>query len=233
MVSKLGKSSGGAGKRPPLSEFGQVKKRRPFTVFLVLDDQKVRVPLADALRNEKLEVHDYMTAMEFYRDYREKLPGVLMCDLRLRGMTGQELQTKLLSEKFDLPIIHFCGHADAPQAIEAMNEGAFEFIMKPTSAEVLLEAVGRAYASYYDVDWDFFGDDISEIQPSLNRLTGREREVLDRIVDGESSREIGERLDISAKTVEAHRARINDKMRADDLPHLIRMMFIYRDEHGG
>ena len=92
------------------------------------------------------------------------------------------------------------------------------------------EAVARAYASYYGVDWDFVGEDLDDIEKSLSRITGREREVLDLVVEGLSSREIGARLGVSTKTVEAHRARINDKMRSDDLPHLIRMMLVYNEE---
>ncbi len=230
MATKSAKAPASSAKKLAQSEFSQPKKRKPFTVFLVMDDAGTRETLAAALKQEKLIVHDYMTAMEFYRDYREKVAGVLITDLRLRGMSAQELQEKLLKEKFDLPIMHLAGHADAPSAIVSMKEGALEFIMKPTSPEKLLAAVSRAYASYYDVDWDFVGDDFDDIESSLARLTVREREVLDRIADGESSREIGSQLDISTKTVEAHRARINDKMRADDLPHLIRMMFIYQED---
>ncbi len=232
MAAKSVKSARSVPKKMPQSEFANPKKRQPFAIFLVMDDMAIRTPLAEALREEKLIVHDYMTAMEFYRDYRDKVPGVLISDLRLRGMSAQELQKKLTSEKFDLPIIHMAGHADAPAAIEAMKEGALEFVMKPTSAERLLAAVSRAYASYYDVDWDFTGDDLDEIESSIARLTEREKEVLGRIADGESSREIGTQLGISTKTVEAHRARINDKMRADDLPHLIRMVFILKEEQG-
>lgn len=231
MVTKSAKSRRSAERKSPQSEFATPRKRKPFTVFLVIDDAAIREPLAESLRKEKIAVRDYMTAMEFYRDYREKAPGVLISDLRLRGMTGQDLQDKLIAEKFDLPIIHIAGHADAPAAIEAMKRGALEFVMKPISPERLLAAVGRAYSSYYDVDWDYCGDDIEEIEESIGRLTDREREVLDRIADGESSREIGSELGISTKTVEAHRARINDKMRADDLPHLIRMVFIMQEEH--
>lgn len=229
MAAKSSKTTRSVPKKAQASEFENPKKRQPFAVFLVMDDMAVRTPLADALREQKLIVHDYMTAMEFYRDYRDKTPGVLITDLRLRGMSAQELQAKLTEEKFDLPIINMAGHADAPAAIEAMKEGALEFVMKPTSPERLLAAVSRAYASHYDVDWDFLGDDFDKIESSINRLTSRESEVLERIADGESSREIGAQLGISTKTVEAHRARINDKMRADDLPHLIRMVFILRE----
>jgi two-component system response regulator FixJ len=213
------------------SEFSQPKKRRPFTVFLIVDDQTVRESLVEVLKAQKIEVQDYMTAMEFYRDYREAKPGVLITEIQLRGMTGLELLEKLSSEKQDLLVAFISGHADAPAAIQGMQAGAIDFLTKPVQSESLMAVVARAYATYYDVDWDFVGEDLDDIEKSINRITGREREVLDLVVEGLSSPEIAERLGISTKTVEAHRARINDKMRSDDLPHLIRMMLVYNEDH--
>jgi FixJ family two-component response regulator len=220
-------------KAPPLTEFEQPKKRKPFTVFLVEDDQEVRATLVEALKTLKLDVRDYMTAMEFYRDYRERTPGVLVLDLRLPGMTGLELQEKLAADKFDLPIVMISGHADVPMAVRAMKNGAFDFLCKPLRIDDLIAGVGRAYAYFYDVEDDRFTDDLEETEESINRLTSRERQVLDMVVDGLSSREIAEELDVSTKTVEAHRARINDKMRAENVAHLIRMSFAYREEQNG
>lgn len=215
------------------SEFSQPKKRRPFTVFLIVDDRAMRESLAEILKNQKIDVQDYMTAMEFYRDYRERKPGVVIADLNLRGMSGRELFDKVNVEFPELPVMFLAGHADAPTAIQGMKAGAADFLVKPVSAESLLAAAARGYAWYYDTDWDFVGEDLDQIDDSLARVTDREREVLDLIVDGLSSREIGTRLDVSTKTVEAHRARINDKMRAIDLPHLVRMMLAHADSQSG
>ncbi len=218
-------------KAPPLTEFQQPKKRKPFTVFLVEDDQAVRASLVEALAEFKITVRDYMTAMEFYRDFREPVPGVLILDLRLPGMTGSELQEKLIEDGFELPIVMISGHADVPTAVKAMKNGAFDFLCKPIKVEQLVAAIARAYAFYYEVDVDVFDDELEETEDSISRLTGREREVLDHVVDGLSSREIANELGVSTKTVEAHRARINDKMRADNVSHLIRMCFAYNEEH--
>ncbi|MBL8818847.1 MAG: helix-turn-helix domain-containing protein [Planctomyces sp.] len=98
-----------------------------------------------------------------------------------------------------------------------------DFLLKPVTAENLIGLVARAYAQYYDVDWDFVGEDVDAIERGLKRLTAREREILEFLAEGYSSREIGSQLGVSPKTVEAHRARINDKMRSDDLAHLVRM----------
>lgn len=211
------------------SEFSQPKKRKPFTVFLIVDDQAMRQTLADILKSEKIDVQDYMTAMEFYRDYRESKPGVVISELNLRGMTGIELVEKLTADKRDVLFALLAGHADAPVAVKAMQENVLDFLLKPVHAESLLELVARAYAQYYDVDWDFVGEDLEYIEDSLSRITEREREVLDLLVEGYSSREIGSQLGVSTKTVEAHRARINDKMRSDDLAHLVRMVLASRD----
>lgn len=218
-------------KAPPMTEFEQPRKRKPFTVFLVEDDQAVRASLVEALAEFKITVRDYMTAMEFYRDYRESVPGVLILDLRLPGMTGSELQEKLTEDGFELPIVMISGHADVPMAVRAMKNGAFDFLQKPVRVEGLVAAIGRAYAYFYDVDAEVFEDELEETEDSINRLTGRERQVLDHVVDGLSSREIAQELGVSTKTVEAHRARINDKMRADNVSHLIRMCFAYNEEH--
>ena len=218
-------------KAPPMTEFEQPRKRKPFTVFLVEDDQAVRASLVEALAEFKITVRDYMTAMEFYRDYRESVPGVLILDLRLPGMTGSELQEKLTEDGFELPIVMISGHADVPMAVKAMKNGAFDFLCKPVKVEALVAAIARAYAYFYDVDADVFEEELEETEDSINRLTGRERQVLDHVVDGLSSREIAQELGVSTKTVEAHRARINDKMRADNVSHLIRMCFAYNEEH--
>jgi RNA polymerase sigma factor (sigma-70 family) len=228
MIQKRGRISRRrkAKKSPPPTEFESPRKRRDFTVFLVEDDQSIRASLKEALEEEKLKVNDYMTAMEFYRDFREVVPGVLILDIRLPGMSGIELQEKLAEEDFPLPIVMISGHADVPMAVRAMKNGAYDFLCKPVKVDDLVGAVSRAYHYYYDVDVDM-DDELDETEDSLNRLTNREREVLDHVVDGLSSREIADELGVSTKTVEAHRARINDKMRADNVAHLIRMCFNY------
>ncbi|MCR9202611.1 MAG: response regulator [Planctomycetaceae bacterium] len=224
MLQKRGRITRRKKKAPPPTEFSNPKKRKDFAVFLVEDDQAIRASMKEALEDEKVEVHDYMTAMEFYRDYRELRPGVLILDIRLPGMSGIDLQEKLAEEDFPLPIVMISGHADVPMAVRAMKNGAFDFMCKPVKVDDLVEAVERSYNFYYDIDIDLT-DELDETEDSLNRLTSREREVLDHVVDGLSSREIADTLAVSTKTVEAHRARINDKMRADNVAHLIRMCF--------
>lgn len=230
MAKKAGKSAEPKSRPSNVSEFSQPKKRKPFSVFLVVDDRTIRETLAASLKEQQIEVHDYMTAMEFYRDYRVPVPGLLLTEIHLRGMTGLELQEKLAADKSDLMIALIAGHAEAPTAVRAMQSGVVDFLPKPIKVESLIELVARAYAMYYDVDWDFVGEDLDDVERNINRITGREREVLDLVVQGLSSREISLKLDISVKTVEAHRAHINDKMRANDLAHLVRMVMAYQED---
>jgi len=208
------------------TEFDKIDGRREFTVFLVEDDETIRASLKEALEEEKLVVRDYMTAMEFYRDFREVTPRVLVLDIRLPGMSGIDLQEKLVTEQFPLPIVMISGHAEVPMAVKAMQNGASDFLCKPLTPDELLGAVSRAYHYYYNVDLDLNAE-LDATEDSLNRLTSREREVLGFVVDGISSRRIADELGVSTKTVEAYRARINDKMRADSVAHLIRMCFNY------
>ena len=230
MAKKASKTTESKQKLSSVSEFTQLKKRKPFSVFLVIDDRNTRETLAAALRGLQIDVHDYMTAMEFYRDYRNPDHGLLLPEVHLRGMSGLELQEKLAADKNDLMIALIAGHAEAPTAVKAMQAGVIDFLPKPIQVDSLVDLVGRAYAMYYDVDWDFVGEDLDDIERNINRITGREREILDLVVLGLSSREIGLKLDISVKTVEAHRAHINDKMRANNLAHLVRMVMAYQED---
>ena len=137
------------------SEFSQPKKRRAFTVFLVVDDRTVRDSLLSTLREQQVDVQDYMTAMEFYRDYRKQVPGVLISEINLRGMTGLELFQRLTAEKTDLMVAFIAGYAESPLAVQAMKAGAIDFLVRPVQEESLMASVSRAYAMFYDVDWDF------------------------------------------------------------------------------
>ncbi|MFN9720473.1 MAG: response regulator transcription factor [Planctomycetota bacterium] len=211
------------------SEFSQPKKRRPFTVFLIIDDRSVRESLAAALKGARIDVRDYMTAMEFCRDFREDLPGVVFAEVNLRGMSGLELANKLQAEKKNVPVTALTGHAEVPDVIRAMQDNVLDFLLKPVHPERLIQLVARAYAYYYDVDWDFVGEDLDSIQAGLNLISAREHEVLDLLVEGYSSREIASQIGVSTKTVEAHRARINDKLRSEDLAHLVRMVMASRE----
>ena len=138
MAKKAGKTTEPKPRPSNVSEFSQPKKRKPFSVFLVIDERTIRETLATSLKEQQIEVHDYMTAMEFYRDYRVPVPGLLLTEIHLRGMTGLELQEKLAADKSDLMIALIAGHAEAPTAVKAMQSGVVDFLPKPIKVESLI-----------------------------------------------------------------------------------------------
>jgi two-component system response regulator FixJ len=135
-------------------------------------------------------------------------------------MSGLDLQRELRRQGHEIPVIVLTGHASVPLVVEAMKQGATEFLQKPVDDDVLLEAIRRSLAS--DVQRHADLDKNREVRKRIAKLTAREREVLQRVVAGLSSKEIAARLSVSFKTVEAHRARIMRKMEAGSVAHLVR-----------
>lgn len=215
------------------AEFEQPPKRRPFTIFLIMDDPAARAELVKALTPIGLPVHEYMTGREFILDYRNAIPGVVIAEYRLRDMFATELQSRLEANKASLPMVLMISPADSGEGVKAMRYQSMDFVLKSTADQSLSKAVWRAYSQWYDVDWDFVAINLDQVDECLSRLTDREQQVLKLMAEGMSSREIGRKLKVSIKTVEAHRARINDKMRADDLADLARMMCAYDEDAEG
>ena len=139
MAKKASQTKEPKPKLSSVSEFTQPKKRKPFSVFLVIDDRNTRETVAATQKELQIEVHDYMTAMEFYRDYRNPVPGLLLTEIHLRGMSGLELQDKLAADKNDLMIALIAGHAEAPTAVKAMQAGVVDFLPKPIQVDALVE----------------------------------------------------------------------------------------------
>ena len=225
-----GKTTAKKSMAKPVAEFEQHKKRRPFSIFLIMDDTVARAELVKALSALRLPTHEYMTAREFMLDYRENVPGVVITEYRLRDMLATDLQSKLQAAKRDIPIVLMISPADSGEGVKAMRHHGMDFVVKSTAEQTLSSAVWRAYAQWYDVDWDFVAIDLDDVDSCRSRLTDREKQVLKLMGEGLSSREIGRKLKVSVKTIEAHRARINDKMRADDLADMARMLCAYYED---
>ena len=181
-------------------------------IFLIVDDDGQRKQIAGNLTKAGFTVHLYFTAREFLLDSVEKKGGLVIAGFRLREMNGVELVARLEADKAGLPVILLSGHADVPKLIKAEIS---EFIVHPFDLESLQEAINRV------VKGDVFTD--SELTEAFKRLTNRELEIVNAICSGQSSREIAAELGISTKTVEAHRSRIMDKTRANDVGDLVRM----------
>lgn len=224
------KATSGKSRRAPakrLPEFLQVAKRRPFAVFLVVDDQEARAALAGSLRKHKLDVREYMTGREFLIDYRKPAVGILLADIRLRGMTWEKLLSESQTKRIALPIVFIAGHADSPAAVRAVRSGAFDFVTRPGTDSEILPVLMRAYSAHYDVDPEAGTEELDAAIQGVARISKREHQVLRLVCEGHSSREIAADLGISNKTVEAHRARINARLRTRTVSQILRVYLAF------
>lgn len=191
------------------------------TVFIVDDDEAVRESLVAILEAQGFSAVAFASAEAFLLGYVPAPVGCALIDLRMPGMDGLTLLEHLRAKGLQLPVVVVTGHGDVPQAVRAMKAGALDFIEKPYTTAVLLDAVRRGLdaaraGSLGQVDH-------SEARARLDSLTARERDVLRQLVIGNPNKIIAFHLDISPRTVEIHRANVMKKMGAENLSHLVRM----------
>ncbi|MGD2084426.1 MAG: response regulator [Chromatiales bacterium] len=190
-------------------------------VFVVEDDPAVRGALCALFRSVGLDVAPYSSAEGFLNDLEPDISGCLILDVRLRGMSGLELQQRLAQDTVCLPTIIISGHADVPMAVRAMKAGAAEFFEKPINEQRLLERVQgclrEAVAAHERAK------KVASIRERLETLTAREREVFELVVDGKSSSAIAALLRISRKTVDVHRSNIMTKLGVRTVADLVRI----------
>lgn len=192
------------------------------TVFVVDDDDAMRESLTWLIESVGLKVATYASADDFLQAYYPGRPGCLLLDVRMPGMSGLELQGHLQQQQVTVPVIMITGHGDVPMAVRAMKAGAIDFIEKPFNDEQLLESIRNALA----ID-DTRRDEQAfkaEVASRLAQLTPRESEVMNMVTAGKSNKEIANTLGVSAKTVEAHRAKVMEKMEAGSLAELVRLV---------
>jgi FixJ family two-component response regulator len=191
------------------------------TVYVVDDDEGVRDSLQWLLEGKDYRVRCYDSAETFLSRYDPREVACLIVDIRMGGMTGLELQDRLLERKSPLPIVFITGHGDVPMAVTTMKKGAMDFIQKPFQEDALVSLVERML--------DQAKDAFTEHQHSASRdallakLTSREAQVLERIVAGRLNKQIADDLGISIKTVEAHRANIMEKLNANTVADLLKI----------
>lgn len=190
------------------------------TIFVIDDDEAVRDALEQLFLSVDLKVAAYASGKAFLEDYVSGVPGCLITDIRMPGMSGMELQQEIKSRAIDLPIIMITGHGDVETGIRAMKSGASDFIQKPFNDQKLLEIVNHAIEQ--NVEDVKRKQSLKDLQKRFDSLSEREREVLDLIVDGVPNKRIADKLGRSDKTVEFHRANIMKKMQAKTLAELIR-----------
>lgn len=191
----------------------------PATIFVVDDDAQLRATLSLLLESRGFNVHAYHSAEAFLSNYRPVRPGCIVLDVGMPGMNGLTLQNTLASRGVNLPIIFLTGEGDVPEAVEAIKGGALDFLRKPVSSDKLIKGIQAAIR--YDLERHQEDEKKEHALDCLKRLTRREREIMQLLVSGMSNKKIGQKLAISHRTVEVHRSRIMEKMKAGSLPELI------------
>ena len=196
------------------------------TVFIVDDDEAVRDSLSFLMRSVGLKTESFDSADSFLQAAPQQRAGCLLLDIRMPGMSGLELQGQLEGQGIHLPVIFISGHADVPMAVRALKAGAFDFVEKPFNDQLLLDCVQRAIEA--DRQQRQSDLQLDEWRTRLATLTPREREVMALVVEGAANKVISNTLGVSLKTVEAHRARVMEKLQADSLSQLVRMCVLLK-----
>lgn len=190
-------------------------------VYLVDDDPAVRHSLARLLDSAGFRNASFESAEQFLAHRDDLRRGCLLLDVRMPGMSGMELQSKLNGENVPLPVIILTGHADVPMAINALKSGAFDFIEKPFDDEALLARIREAVAADAAQRRDEAYRD--QCQRKIATLSPREREILDGLSEGKTVEQIAAHLGISPKTVYMHRSHLMSKTGTDSIASLVRL----------
>ena len=190
------------------------------TVFVVDDDVALRDGVANLLLSVGMNVESYGSTAEFLRTKRSNVPGCLLLDVRLPGMSGLEFQSELDKLGIRIPIVFMTGHADVPMGVQAMKAGAVEFLCKPFREQDLLDAIRTAIER--DRVQRTADASYSKIRTCYELLTPREQEVMAHVVSGLMNKQIAGKLGISDITVKVHRASVMRKMGARSVAELVR-----------
>lgn len=191
------------------------------TVYIVDDDPAVRTSLSDLLDSVGVNSVSFATAEGFLRARKAHMSGCLLLDVRLPGINGMEMQSRLSESGFSLPIIIMTAHGDMPMVRKALKSGAIEFLIKPFQDEELLEAVEQAFA--IDRARQRADKLMKSIQARFGTLTVREHQVMALVAIGLTNREIAEKLHLSVATVKLHRGQMMKKMETETLADLVKI----------
>ena len=192
-------------------------------VFVVDDDAQTRDALKNLMRSVGLHVEVFASAQDFLRSKRPDVPACLVLDVRLRGLSGLDLQKRMAEAKIEVPIIFITGYGDIPMTVQAMKAGAVEFLTKPFRNQELLDAIQQA------LERDRTSRDQrtknEELHTRYDSLTPREREVMTLVVAGLLNKQIAGELGTSETTVKNHRHQLMEKMGADSVAELVKMAY--------
>jgi FixJ family two-component response regulator len=194
---------------------------KPVAIYIVDSDPRALDTQVAFLKAAEYDTVPCGSAEQFLKLYDPERKACVVLELQLPGMSGSELQGYLASNGLDIPIVILTAHGDVPIAVQTLLAGAVDFIEKPASESRLLEAIGTASELIFDREPTRLSQKI--IAQRLRSLTDREREVLDHLLKGKLNKEIALDLNVSQRTIEAHRARIREKTRARGIVDLVRM----------
>ena len=189
------------------------------TVYVIDDDDSIRELLAWLMKRHRIRAETFADAKSFLASWRDEGPSCLVLDLHLPDMNGLDLQRLLIERGVTMPVIFLSGRADVPRAVHAVKSGAVDFIEKPFDYKRIVALVQESLRR--DAEGRAGRERARRVAQRMATLTQREREVLDRVVAGRMNREIAESLDISIKTVEAHRSRIMEKLEVGSVAELV------------
>ena len=199
-----------------------MKQETEYTVFIVDDDAAVRDALEMLVKSVGLSVKTFEHGQAFLDQYEPADAGCLVLDIRMPMMGGLELQQELRNRNSSLPIIFITGHGDIPMAVKAVKEGAMDFISKPFRDQELLDCIQRAIRDLDEKqDRNLFR---STITTNLAKLSPREKEVMDMVIEGKANKVIAMDLNLSERTVEVHRSHVMEKMQTRSLAKLVQMV---------
>ncbi len=188
-------------------------------VRIVDDDSDLRAAIRFLLESEGWEVADYYSAADFLLNDDPEIPGCLILDVRMPEMTGIELQGELKQHLRQIPIVFLSAHGNIEMAVKTLHEGAVDFLTKPVQEDKLVPVISRAVK--LDLIKRGLSFDHEEIKERYKELTERETQIVSLLIKGLLNREIGERLGISTRTVEVHRARAFKKLQVHTISELI------------